>query len=90
MAASDDAGGAVPDSAPTPPTAVEGQDYSGTNVQEVGVDEGDIVETDGDFVYVASRTVYESCRSPTPTSSPSLNSRRAPISCCSMATAWSW
>jgi hypothetical protein len=54
-AASDDAGGAVPDSGPTAPTAVEGQDYSGTNVQEVGVDEGDIVETDGDFVYVASQ-----------------------------------
>ena len=54
MAASEDAGGDVPDSAPAPPTAVEGQDYSGTNVQEVGVDEGDIVETDGSYVYVAN------------------------------------
>jgi hypothetical protein len=36
------------DSAP-----VAGVDYSGTNTQEVGVDEGDIVETDGRFVYVA-------------------------------------
>ncbi len=29
-------------------------DYSGTNTQEIGVDEGDIVETDGRFVYVAN------------------------------------
>ncbi len=28
--------------------------YSGTNTQEIGVDEGDIVETDGRFVYVAN------------------------------------
>ncbi|HSP28110.1 MAG TPA: beta-propeller domain-containing protein [Ilumatobacteraceae bacterium] len=53
MAPTDDAGGAVPESAPAP-GAVEGQDYSGTNTQEVGVDEGDIVETDGDHVYVAN------------------------------------
>jgi len=31
-----------------------GVDFSGTNVQEVGVDEGDIVETDGEYVYVAT------------------------------------
>ena len=53
MAATDDTGAAVPESAPAP-GAVEGQDYSGTNTQEVGVDEGDIVETDGDHVYVAN------------------------------------
>ena len=29
--------------------------YSGTNTQEVGVDEGDIVETDGNYVYVAGQ-----------------------------------
>jgi hypothetical protein len=29
--------------------------YSGTNTQEVGVDEGDIVETDGTHVFVASQ-----------------------------------
>lgn len=52
MAATDDAGGVAPDGSPAP-GAVEGQDYSGTNVQEVGVDEGDIVETDGDHVFVA-------------------------------------
>ena len=28
-------------------------DYSGTNTQEVGVDEGDIVETNGTHVFVA-------------------------------------
>ena len=38
--------------APTAPSA--GTDYSGTNTQEVGVDEGDIVETDGAYVYVAN------------------------------------
>jgi hypothetical protein len=30
-------------------------DFSQTNTQEVGVDEGDIVETDGEFVYVANQ-----------------------------------
>ena len=38
--------------APASPTV--GVDYSGTNTQEVGVDEGDIVETDGEYVYVAN------------------------------------
>ena len=49
MAATDDAAEIAP-----APGAVEGQDYSGTNTQEVGVDEGDIVESDGDHVYVAN------------------------------------
>lgn len=40
---------AIPQTSP-----VEGEDFSGTNVQEVGVDEGDIVETDGTYVYVSS------------------------------------
>jgi len=53
MAATDDAASA-PDSAPAPGGGVQGQDFSGTNVQEVGVDEGDIVETDGTYVYVAN------------------------------------
>ena len=34
----------------TPP--VEGQDYSGTNVQEAGVDEPDTVKTDGERLYL--------------------------------------
>ena len=38
--------------APSAPTT--GAAYSGTNTQEVGVDEGDIVETDGTYVYVAN------------------------------------
>ncbi len=56
MADTDDAGSASEGAPATVPAsgAVEGQDYSGTNTQEVGVDEGDIVETDGDHVYVAS------------------------------------
>ena len=53
MATTDDAAEAAPDIGGAP-GAVEGQDYSGTNTQEVGVDEGDIVETDGDYVYVAN------------------------------------
>ena len=53
MAATDDAAESAPDVVGAP-GAVEGQDYSGTNTQEVGVDEGDIVETDGDYVYVAN------------------------------------
>jgi hypothetical protein len=36
-----------------PATAVP--DFSGTNTQEVGVDEGDMVETDGTHVFVASQ-----------------------------------
>ena len=36
-------------------TAPVAPDFSGTNNQEVGVDEGDIVETDGTHVFVASQ-----------------------------------
>jgi hypothetical protein len=48
-AATDDAA-----SAEAAPGALDPDGYSGTNTQEVGVDEGDIVETDGEWVYVAS------------------------------------
>jgi beta propeller domain-containing protein len=41
--------------ASAPPVANEAPTYSGTNTQEVGVDEGDIVETDGTHVFVASQ-----------------------------------
>lgn len=37
------------------PAGGEGVDFSGTNTQEAGVDEGDIVETDGEYVYVANQ-----------------------------------
>jgi len=40
----DDAGG----------LAVEGVDFSGTNVQEVGVDEADIIKTDGERVFIVA------------------------------------
>ncbi len=33
---------------------VEGVDFSGTNVQETGVDEADIIKTDGERIYVVS------------------------------------
>ncbi len=34
--------------------AVEGVDFSGTNVQEVGVDEADIIKTDGERIFVVA------------------------------------
>ena len=34
--------------------AVEGVDFSGTNVQETGVDEADIIKTDGERVYLVA------------------------------------
>lgn len=49
VAAADDATGGTEAPAATTP------DYSGTNTQEVGVDEGDIVETNGTHVFVAGQ-----------------------------------
>ena len=48
--------GAVADSSTsaqprTTPTRVEGEDFSGTNNQEAGVDEADFVKTDGYHIY---------------------------------------
>ena len=40
--------------APAAPALTEGVDYSGTNVQEAGVDEADIVKTDGRRLFVLS------------------------------------
>jgi len=34
--------------------AIEGVDFSGTNVQEVGVDEADIIKTDGERVFIVA------------------------------------
>ena len=55
----DTAGGAaVPQASPTPAPATndaaetDGKAYSETNIQVAGVDEGDIVKTDGDYIYV--------------------------------------
>jgi hypothetical protein len=52
MAESDDAGGAAADGAGAP---VQGEDFSGTNVQEAGVDEPDLLKTDGRTMYVVNR-----------------------------------
>ncbi len=41
------AGAPAPGAAPAAPTPQAGVDYSGTNVQEAGVDEPDVVKTDG-------------------------------------------
>ena len=48
--------GGAPTPQPTAPTgeAREGIDYSGTNVQEEGVDEPDFVKTDGNRLYVVT------------------------------------
>ncbi len=51
MAASD--GAPVPAAAPAP-DRVQGVDFSGTNVQEIGVDEPDIVKTDGNRIIALS------------------------------------
>lgn len=48
----DSADASVPAAAPEQDDS--GAGYSGTNTQEVGVDEGDLVETDGEYVYVGS------------------------------------
>ena len=50
---SGDDGAAMAESTASVDTApVEGVDFSGTNVQEVGVDEADIIKTDGSRVFV--------------------------------------
>jgi hypothetical protein len=52
-------GGPVPAPQATPAPPVAGTDFSGTNVQEEGVDEPDLVKTDGRRVFVASEgTLY--------------------------------
>ena len=50
----------APTAAPEPaPTPTEGVDYSGTNVQEAGVDEPDIVKTDGRRVFAIANGKLE-------------------------------
>ena len=54
-ATADDAGAPATSSAPSATVApVEGVDFSGTNVQEAGVDEADIVKTDGRRIFTLS------------------------------------
>jgi Beta propeller domain len=55
MAADSAAGAPVDKGLESAPAATAAPSYSGTNTQEVGVDEGDIVETDGTHVFVASQ-----------------------------------
>ncbi|HEX3090125.1 MAG TPA: beta-propeller domain-containing protein, partial [Ilumatobacteraceae bacterium] len=56
-ATADSAAGAPPiaPGAPSAPAGTAAPNFSGTNTQEEGVDEGDIVETDGTHVFVASQ-----------------------------------
>ena len=44
----------VPSGVPVPDGKGGGDDYSTTNVQVAGVDEGDIVKTDGEYIYAVS------------------------------------
>ena len=53
MAMADDAGASAP-TATAAPAPVEGVDFSATNVQEAGVDEADIVKTDGRRIFTLS------------------------------------
>jgi len=41
-------------SVPSEPTGTAGSDYSKTNIQVEGVDEADIVKTDGEYIYIVS------------------------------------
>jgi inhibitor of cysteine peptidase len=45
--------GGTGDAAPGAPVADESKGYTDTNLQEAGVDEADVVKTDGEFLYVA-------------------------------------
>jgi uncharacterized secreted protein with C-terminal beta-propeller domain len=51
-----DAGGdgEVPITSTSPEEVSDNQGFSGTTLQEVGVDEADVVKTDGDYIYVIS------------------------------------
>ncbi len=53
----DDAAAAEPEPGAAPLT--EGEDYSGTNVQEAGVDEPDMVKTDGRTMYLVNRGMLQ-------------------------------
>lgn len=46
---------AADDKGSTDAPAAESVDYSGTNVQVAGIDEGDIVKTDGEYLYVLDK-----------------------------------
>lgn len=63
---SDSEGSAVPKSksgsaySPSSDSASSSEDYSGTNLQVEGVDEGDIVKTDGKYIYLVSADTFGS------------------------------
>ena len=47
-----DGDGATSSTAKSQPARTEGEDFSGTNNQEQGVDEADFVKTDGYYIYL--------------------------------------
>ena len=57
MAAGDDGGGNFAPETTAAPSLEQGVDYSGTNIQELGVDEPDIIKTDGTKIVVTSGNV---------------------------------
>ncbi|MSR86684.1 hypothetical protein EXS70_00725 [Candidatus Peribacteria bacterium] len=76
MRMEDAAGAAAPMAPAANQSTTAGSDYSQTNVQVAGVDEGDIVKTDGTFIYTVSRnnpTTVKIVRA-TPASSMKLES----------------
>ncbi|MHB1453749.1 MAG: beta-propeller domain-containing protein [Saccharofermentanales bacterium] len=42
---------------PTTGDAAKGSDYSSTNTQVSGIDEGDIIKNDGEYLYIASQNI---------------------------------
>jgi len=54
----DQAAPAAPQAAAIGEKAVEGVDFSGTTVQELGIDEPDIIKTDGERILVISNGVF--------------------------------
>lgn len=53
------AGPGLGSSAPPPMAPAEGIDFSGTNNQEKGVDEADIIKTDGRYFYLINNNKFE-------------------------------
>lgn len=57
------ASGAAPEGAPAPDGAAS-DDFSSTNVQVEGIDESDIVKTDGNYIYILKRNNAEEQKKP--------------------------
>lgn len=63
-----DGGGTLPANPSNSFIAEKASDYTGTNLQEAGVDESDLVKTDGEYLYIASDDVLNIVRTADPMS----------------------